>query len=107
MDNPAPLIAEEKKRKVVYFRIALYLIALGVFLIIWIQVNYQSSRAVDPESFFSRHFRYWFTSIANAQAEFRNNDQDGNGVNDYWRRDIAGLHALPGKDGNPTLPDAV
>ncbi len=27
------------------------------------------------------------------------NDRDGNGKNDYWRGDIAGLYAVKGKDG--------
>lgn len=38
-------------------------------------------------------------TIATAQADFRSNDRDGNGKNDFWRGDIAGLYALKGKDG--------
>lgn len=33
-------------------------------------------------------------TIASAQADFRWNDRDGNGKNDFWRGDIAGLYAL-------------
>ena len=33
-------------------------------------------------------------TIASAQADFRGNDRDGNGKNDFWRGDIAGLFAL-------------
>lgn len=55
-------------------------------------------------------------TIAAAQADFRGNDRDGNGVLDYWRADIAGLYVLKsagemlklielsvaGADGKPT-----
>ena len=30
--------------------------------------------------------------MATAQAEFRTYDRDGNGINDYWRADVAGLY---------------
>jgi hypothetical protein len=33
------------------------------------------------------------------QEYFRNNDADGNGIQDYWRQDIAGLYTLPDKRG--------
>lgn len=33
-------------------------------------------------------------TIASAQADFRANDRDGNGLNDFWRGDIAGLYTL-------------
>ncbi len=33
-------------------------------------------------------------TIATAQADFRGNDRDGNGVQDFWRGDIAGLYYL-------------
>jgi hypothetical protein len=33
-------------------------------------------------------------TIASAQADFRLNDRDGNGLEDYWRPDVAGLYAL-------------
>jgi hypothetical protein len=32
--------------------------------------------------------------ICSAQADFRANDRDGDGVNQFWRADIAGLYAL-------------
>lgn len=38
--------------------------------------------------------------MATAQADYRANDRDGNGKNDYWRKDVAGLYALPGRDGD-------
>lgn len=41
--------------------------------------------------------------MATAQADFRSNDRDGNGKQDYWRADIAGLYAIKPKDS----PDAI
>lgn len=38
-------------------------------------------------------------TIATAQADFRANDRDGNGRQDYWRGDIAGLYAISPKEG--------
>lgn len=35
-----------------------------------------------------------------AQAIFYNQDRDENGARDFWIGDIAGLYAIPGKDGN-------
>jgi hypothetical protein len=41
-------------------------------------------------------------TITSAQADFRANDRDGDGVNQFWRGDIAGLYALaPG--GGPAM----
>jgi hypothetical protein len=41
-------------------------------------------------------------TITSAQADFRANDRDGDGVNQFWRADIAGLYALaPG--GGPAM----
>ncbi len=41
-------------------------------------------------------------TITSAQADFRANDRDGNGMNQFWRADIAGLYALaPG--GGPAM----
>lgn len=40
-------------------------------------------------------------TILTAQADFRSNDRDGNGRDDYWRTDIAGLYGLRTPDGEP------
>ena len=40
-------------------------------------------------------------TVATAQADFRANDRDGNGVQDYWHGDIAGLYAIRGIDDQP------
>jgi FAD/FMN-containing dehydrogenase len=36
-------------------------------------------------------------SVAMAQQDFRSNDRDANGVQDYWRADIAGLYTVKPK----------
>jgi len=41
-------------------------------------------------------------TIASAQADFRANDRDGDGVNQFWRADIAGLYALA-PSGGPAI----
>jgi hypothetical protein len=44
----------------------------------------------------------YLKAIAAAQADFRANDRDGDGVNQFWRADIAGLYSLaPG--GGPAI----
>lgn len=48
--------------------------------------------------------RGWTASLktlASAQADFRGNDRDGNGKQDFWRGDVAGLYTLTGQDGAP------
>jgi hypothetical protein len=36
-------------------------------------------------------------TLASAEADFRANDRDGNGVNDFWRIDVSGLYTLAPK----------
>lgn len=50
-------------------------------------------------------------TLASAQADFRANDRDGNGVNDFWTGDIAGLlqhglipRELAAADARPLVP---
>jgi hypothetical protein len=33
-------------------------------------------------------------TLSSAQADYRGNDRDGNGVHDFWRGDVAGLYGL-------------
>lgn len=40
-------------------------------------------------------------SIAMAQSDFQSIDRDSNPLHGFWRSDVAGLYALPGKDGQP------
>ena len=39
--------------------------------------------------------------MATAEAEFRANDRDGNGILDFWTGDVSGLYAIKGVDGRP------
>jgi hypothetical protein len=39
--------------------------------------------------------------LASAQLDFRALDRDGNGIQDFWRGDVAGLYSIRGPDGNP------
>jgi len=36
----------------------------------------------------------WLKTLATAEVDFRSNDRDGNGRNDFWRDDVAGLFSL-------------
>jgi hypothetical protein len=38
-------------------------------------------------------------TIALAQADYRSNDRDGNGEQDFWRSDVAGLYSMRNKEG--------
>ena len=40
-------------------------------------------------------------TLASAQADFCAGDRDGNGVSDFWRKDVAGLYGTPGIDKQP------
>ena len=40
-------------------------------------------------------------TLASAQADFRANDRDGDGVRQFWRGDVAGLYALSPPGGSP------
>ncbi len=42
-----------------------------------------------------------FKSLATGQADFRANDRDGNGVQDFWVGDVAGLYYMTDPKGNP------
>lgn len=48
-----------------------------------------------------RAFSSNLKTLATAQADFRANDRDGNGVQDFWHGDIAGLYALEHPEGCP------
>lgn len=40
-------------------------------------------------------------TLGTAEADFRANDRDGNGIQDFWVGDVAGLHYLTGPQGIP------
>lgn len=51
---------------------------------------------------FERPVEKTLKSIPSAQADFRANDRDGDGINQFWRADVAGLYTLaPG--GGPAI----
>jgi hypothetical protein len=76
-------------------RIGLYFLVLAVFLTYWVPSHYHRSRQLDVGTFIVRELG----EIAQAQETFRENDRDGNGIKDYWRRDVAGLYGLLDKNG--------
>jgi type II secretory pathway pseudopilin PulG len=49
-----------------------------------------SSRRASNERSASTHLK----TIASAEADFRVNDRDGNGVNDFWTADVKGLYTM-------------
>lgn len=56
-----------------------------------------AEKPASPESN-ARSAAALLKAVASAQADFRFNDRDGNGVQEYWRADIAGLYGLSSKD---------
>jgi len=52
--------------------------------------NWQSRN----RSYNERHAATILKTLTSAEADFRANDRDGNGVNDFWTADVAGLHYL-------------
>ena len=58
-----------------------------------------------------RSASHWIKALASVEADYRANDRDGNGVNDVWTGDIAGLYRyglidreLAEADANPINP---
>lgn len=69
---------------------------IGVFLL-WLSVPCPVliGRVFDP-----RNVPASLRTLVTAQADFRANDRDGNGKQDYWVGDVSGLYALTeGRDG--------
>ena len=61
-------------------------VAVGFFA--WWLPRYTAERRVQNE----RDASAVLKSLAMAEADFRANDRDGNGVNDFWTADVAGLY---------------
>jgi hypothetical protein len=70
----------------VYFVVFLGL-AGGAGLLWWLP-----QRAKQTRMFNERHASTTMKVLTSAEADFRANDRDGNGVNDFWTGDIAGLY---------------
>ena len=62
------------------------LIVIGVWIM---EVLFVSTRGP-----YTRNASASLKTIATAQADFRSNDRDGNGVADYWTGDVAGLYCM-------------
>lgn len=69
----------------------------AVFLSVWIIPGLLRPDRKPNE----RGWSYSLKTVATAQCDFRANDRDGNGIQDFWRDDIAGLYAVTGTDGKP------
>jgi len=72
---------------------------LLLLLVAFVHEAFIGSRHRTPEE---RPASTLLKTLSSAQADFRANDRDGDGVNQFWRADIAGLYALaPG--GGPAI----
>ena len=74
------------KMRAVWAILALILLVAGLALL---PPLFQSGRARNE-----RHPWSPLKTLATAQADFRGNDRDGNRVQDFWVRDVAGLYYL-------------
>ncbi|HZE96644.1 MAG TPA: hypothetical protein VE981_06445 [Planctomycetota bacterium] len=81
------------------------LIALGIWLWrlpCWRCLVTPNRYHSAPRGFYGgTSYRPMLKTLASAQADFRANDRDGNGINDFWRKDVAGLYVVPGTAGAP------
>ena len=66
--------------------IAVVLAVVGAILVV-------GQRSGRRESF-TRSSSASLKTIASAEADFRGNDRDGNKVQDFWTRDVAGLYGI-------------
>lgn len=71
----------------------LFILTLGVpvaaFLILWLS-NHAQQRPVQND----RSALAALQTLRSAEWDFRENDRDGNGINDYWTGDVAGLYRV-------------
>lgn len=67
----------------------LTILALGVVAVLFF-VGMKSSRRAARE----REAAASLKSLASAEADFRGNDRDGNIIQDFWTRDVAGLYGV-------------
>ncbi len=83
-------------------------VGLGGALLLGFWIRLRPEIADEIDDFFTLTHHHGSTernastclkTITSAQADFRANDRDGDGVNQFWRGDIAGLYVLrPRKD---------
>jgi len=84
----------ERARRLV--QAAVFGLSALIFGGVLLNLAFSGSRA-SPERIASSSLK----TIASAQMDFRSNDRDGNGVMDYWTRDVAGLHDFTPAGGQP------
>lgn len=81
---------------------------LGIAYLVWWVPERARRHRVQNE----QHATACLKMLASAEAEFRANDGDGNGINDFWTADVAGLwvhgelvpRALAAADTRPVAP---
>ncbi len=79
-------MARKKRRIIVYSLLGVALVVIGGFALRGLR---QSQIASNERSVSAA-----LKTLASAEADFRANDRDGNGVNDFWTGDVAGLFNL-------------
>jgi hypothetical protein len=92
---------EEKRSTPLFFLVLPVLILpLAAGLLLW----WLPERARERRGRNERTATTMLTTLASAEADFRGNDRDGNGVDDFWTGDVAGLYYLPAGQG-ATFPE--
>ncbi len=62
--------------------------SVGMF-IFWLPSHRAGERASNE-----RNAAHFIKTLASAEADFRANDRDGNGVQDFWTADVSGLYSI-------------
>jgi hypothetical protein len=84
-------MAEDKPGGAYILLMAILLVALGgIAAFAWWFPQWRSSHRASNE----RNAYTSLRTISSAEYDFRANDRDGNGVNDFWTGDVAGLYRL-------------
>jgi hypothetical protein len=76
------------------FTIAVMILLVSVAVVVWWFRMRREARYHFAAS--HRSAAVCLRVLALAEEDFFHNDRDGNGVKDYWTRDVAGLHSLGG-----------
>jgi hypothetical protein len=77
-------------------------VALGVVFVAVVSVLIAGySLRNNDTAYFQRRSRSQLKALVSAQKDFRQGDRDGNGVLDFWRKDVRGLYSALGSGGKP------
>jgi hypothetical protein len=79
----------------VKFALLVLLLPLGV-LLWWLRLRGEARYQIPANE---RNARTTLQLLATVEEDFRQFDRDGNGVKDYWTKDVAGLNYLGGPAG--------